>query len=366
MKIQGKSYRSIWENEQGKIMVIDQRKLPHRFISISLNQWQDAADAISNMTVRGAPLIGVSAAYALYLAVNNAADNNWLHEFQKAAEALQGTRPTAINLLWAIRQQAALIHPSMKQEDVARKLLENARKMADKDIDTCRRIGDYGLELIREIAKKKNGKTINILTHCNAGWLGCIDWGTALAPVYMAHHAGIPIHVWVDETRPRWQGARLTAFELGQEGVPYHLITDNAGGLIMQQGKVDLCLLGTDRTLRNADVANKIGTYLKALAAYDNKVPFYVALPSSTIDWEMDQAGDIPIEERPADEINEVSGQGQLGMEKVRISPDNAAVYNPGFDITPARLISGLITERGICDASEAGLLKLFPEKDKS
>ncbi len=366
MKIQGKSYRSIWEDASGRIMVIDQRKLPHRFKTLELNQWQDTAAAISNMTVRGAPLIGVTAAYGLYLAICDASNDNWLLALKKASEALQNTRPTAVNLAWALRQQMLSIHASMSKKEASERLLNNARQLANDDISVCKRIGESGLKLIREIANRKQGGVVNILTHCNAGWLGCIDWGTATAPLYMAHHEGIAIHVWVDETRPRLQGARLTTFELGQENIPYHLITDNAGGLLMQQGKVDICLLGTDRTVRNGDVANKIGTYLKALAAYDNKIPFYIALPSSSIDWEIERGSDIPIEERDANEVKQVEGQGQLGIDRVSISPDNAAVYNPGFDITPARFISGLITEHGICKASEAGLLSLFPDLNKS
>jgi len=365
MKIQGKRYRTIWENQAGAVCVIDQRKLPHVFKTMELNTWQDAANAIRNMLVRGAPLIGITAAYALYLAVRNATDANWLYAFQQASEGLKSTRPTAVNLNWAIRQQADRVNASMQVREASRALLEHARQMADDDVESCRKIGQFGLSLIRKLASKTRGKPVNILTHCNAGWLGCIDWGTATAPIYQAHAEGIPLHVWVDETRPRWQGAKLTAFELGQEGIPYTVITDNAGGLLMQQGRVDICLVGTDRTLRNGDVANKIGTYLKALAARDNGIPFYVALPSSSIDWTTEKGSDIIIEERNTDEVHWVSGQGQLGSDRVRITPENAKALNPGFDITPARFIKGLITERGICEASEAGLRTLFPEAGK-
>ncbi len=365
MKIQGKSYRTIWENQAGQVSVIDQRMLPHVFKTMELHTWQDAADAIRNMLVRGAPLIGITAAYALYLAVRNATNDNWLYEFQQATEGLKATRPTAVNLNWAIRQQVSRVNASMPAGDVSGALLAGARQLADDDVESCRKIGQFGLSLIRKLASKTPGKPLNILTHCNAGWLGCIDWGTATAPIYQAHAEGIPLHVWVDETRPRWQGAKLTAFELGQEGIPYTVITDNAGGLLMQAGRVDICIVGTDRTLRNGDVANKIGTYLKALAAHDNGIPFYVALPSSSIDWTTEKGSDIIIEERNTDEVHWVSGQSQLGSDRVRITPENAKALNPGFDITPARLIKGLITERGICDASEVGLRTLFPEAGK-
>ncbi len=362
MKINGKNYRSIWETSSGAVEVIDQRALPHRFRTVKLQSTRDAAEAIRGMVVRGAPLIGVTAAYGLCLAVEEAAEKDWLLAFRKASEMLQATRPTAVNLAWALQQQAALVNPGMSREEAALALREGARQMADRDVETCHRIGQHGLELLRVIARDKQGQAVNILTHCNAGWLGCIDWGTATAPIYLAHREGIPVHVWVDETRPRLQGANLTAFELGQEGVPHTLITDNAGGLLMQQGRVDICLVGTDRTARNGDVANKIGTYLKALAARDNDIPFYVALPSSSIDWNTASGVGIPIEERNPDEVHYVQGQSRLGQERVRISPEATPAANPGFDITPAPLVTGLITERGICEASEKGLRELFPD----
>lgn len=359
MNINGTHYESIWINNQGVVQCFDQRFFPHKLSTFDINSIEDAAFAIKEMVVRGAPLIGVTAAYGLYVFCRQ---NKSFEEIKKQGEFLKSTRPTAVNLMWAIDSFVSEIE-KVTEDNISTKALEIAEKLKNDDIETCRLIGENGLEIIEKISKSKQGKTVNILTHCNAGWLACIDWGTATSPIYQAFNNGVDVHVWVDETRPRNQGANLTAFELGQHGVPHTLITDNTGGHLMQHGMIDMCIVGTDRTTRNGDVANKIGTYLKALAASDNNVPFYVALPSSTIDWNIRNGlTEIPIEERSENEVKYIRGKGKNGIEDVLICPENTSALNYGFDVTPARLVTGLITERGICDASEKGLLSLFPE----
>jgi methylthioribose-1-phosphate isomerase len=357
MKIQGKHYRSVWPIGEDACRIIDQIRLPHEFVTLTLKSAEDAAHAIQTMQTRGAPLIGAVGAYGLALAVREDASDDAINQ---AAEMLAQTRPTAINLKWALWRMRGLLlnQPHPKRVKLA---WEEAAKIADEDVAMSEAIGFNGLKLIEEIAAKKPGGTVNILTHCNAGWLATVDYGTALAPVYMAHDAGIRLHVWVDETRPRNQGAGLTAFELGSHGVPYAILVDNAGGHVMQAGQVDLVIVGTDRVTANGDVANKIGTYLKALAAKDNNIPFYVALPSSTIDWTLESGRDIPIEERSPDEVLKMAGRladGSVAMVEIAAPGANAA--NPGFDVTPARLVTGFITERGIC--APEGLRGLFPE----
>ena len=359
MKINGKPYRTIWPTVNGSaVEVIDQTRLPHRFEIVRLSTVEEAAHAIRTMIVRGAPLIGATAAYGLALALRDDASDEAL---DRAYDLLLATRPTAVNLRWALDRMRDSLR-NRPREARAEIAWREAAAICDDDVETCRKIGEYGLTLLRRVAKTKPGETVNVLTHCNAGWLACVDWGTALAPIYMAHDAGIPVHVWVDETRPRNQGASLTAFELGSHGVPHTIIADNAGGHLMQAARVDMAIVGTDRVARNGDVANKIGTYLKALAAQDNGVPFYVALPSSTIDWTLSAGGMIPIEERAASEVTHVPGRlpdGSVAL--VDIAPTGSAAANPAFDVTPARLVTGFITERGICEASEAGLRSLFP-----
>jgi len=343
------------------VEIIDQTLLPHAFEVSRLESLEDAAEAISSMKVRGAPLIGATAAHGLWLALlEDASDENLQH----AVEVLAATRPTAINLRWALTEMIDAVG-SVDVGDRLSAASSAAARICDEDVATCRRIGEHGLGLLRELAEAKGGSPVNVLTHCNAGWLATVDWGTALAPIYLAYDAGIGVHVWVDETRPRNQGAALTAFELGAHGVPHTLIADNAGGHLMQHGMVDLCLVGSDRTTAQGDVANKIGTYLKALAADDNAVPFYVALPSTSIDWEIrDGLTEIPIEERTPEELTRVTGRTADGETlEVETAPDGCAVANPAFDVTPARLVSGLVTERGVCDASADGLRSLFPEK---
>jgi methylthioribose-1-phosphate isomerase len=360
VKIDGKPYRTIWLGSDGKsVEIIDQTKLPHKFETVTLRSLDDAARAISTMQVRGAPLIGATAAYGVALALRGDASDEGL---DRACEALAATRPTAINLRWALdeMQKAVRNQPYNKRIPAA---FARAAEICDEDVETNRKIGEHGLGIIRAHAEKKDGKPVEILTHCNAGWLACVDWGTALAPIYMAHDAGIKVHVWVDETRPRNQGASLTAFELGAHGVPYTLIADNAGGHLMQQRRVDLCIVGTDRTTANGDVANKIGTYLKALAARDNAIPFFVALPYSTIDWSLSDGSAIPIEERDADEVTRMTGRlPDGGVATVEIAPAGAQAANYGFDVTPMRLITGFITERGVTPATRDGLLTLYPE----
>ena len=363
MKVGGRSYRTIWLNEDGaSVDVIDQRWLPHEFRIATLRSIADAAAAIRDMWVRGAPLIGATAAYGVALAMRADSSDEAL---DAAWDKLHATRPTAINLRWALDAVRALLRPLPLAARAAAAYAEAAR-IADEDVAINRAIGRNGLKIIRDLAaRKKPGDPVNVLTHCNAGWLATVDYGTATAPIYLALEEGLDVHVYVDETRPRNQGAHLTAWELANHGAPHTLIVDNAGGHLMQRGKVDVVMVGTDRTTANGDVCNKIGTYLKALAARDNGVPFYVALPSPTIDWRVrDGVKEIPIEERAADEVDFVQGRGaDGGVTRVRISPEGARSANPAFDVTPARLVTGLITERGVAEASPEGLKALFPER---
>ena len=359
MRISGTHYRTLWPTAAGTIRVIDQSRLPFEFATVDLETLDDAARAIRTMVVRGAPLIGATAAYGMALASReNASDAH----IDKAARTLQATRPTAHNLAWAlIRMRRALagVAPDGRSDTAFRE----AAAICDADVDQCRSIGFHGLEIIRGLARK-TGRRVNILTHCNAGWLACVDWGTALSPIYMAHDAGISVHVWVDETRPRNQGAALTAFELGAHGVPHTVIADNLGGHLMQRGQVDMVIVGSDRITASGDVCNKVGTYLKALAARDNAVPFYAAQPSSTIDWSLDDGREIPIEERSASELTHMTGLSSSGaIETVRVVPEASPALNLAFDVTPARLVTALITERGICPASPAGLRSLYPDR---
>jgi len=359
MKIQGKHYRSVWPVGEDAFGIIDQTRLPHEFVTLVLRDVEAAAHAIKSMQTRGAPLIGAVGAYGLALAVREDPSDDHI---QKMVEMLAETRPTAINLKWALwRMRGALLNqPREKRAALAWK---EAALIADEDVAMSQAIGQNGLKIIRELAAKKKGEKLNILTHCNAGWLATVDYGTALAPIYLAHDEGVALHVWVDETRPRNQGASLTAFELGSHGVAHTILADNAGGHYMQAGQVDMVIVGTDRVTANGDVANKIGTYLKALAAKDNGVPFYVALPSSTIDWTIAEGRDIPIEERSPDEILKMTGRRPDGtVATVDIAAPGSGAANPGFDVTPARLVTGLITERGTCAATPEGLRSLFPE----
>lgn len=360
MKIHGQAYRTIWLAPDGwSVCVIDQTKLPFDFVVRPLASVEEAASAITSMVVRGAPLIGATAAYGLCMALRLDASDAAL---ERAYRLLVATRPTAINLKWALDQMVTAVLPLSGSQRVDG-AYARAAALCDADVATNEAIGRHGLGLIRDIAARKPGQTINILTHCNAGWLACVDWGTALAPIYMAHDAGLPVHVWVDETRPRNQGGSLTAYELGAHGVKHTIIVDNAGGHYMQHGRVDMCIVGTDRTTANGDVANKIGTYLKALAAHDNGVPFYVALPSSTIDWTIsDGLKDIEIEERAGREVTHVLGRPEGGVaQAVEITSPGSPAANPAFDVTPARLVTGLVTERGVCAATREGLASLFP-----
>jgi methylthioribose-1-phosphate isomerase len=359
MKIDGTHYRSIWPHADGGwVEIIDQTRLPYEFGVLSLSAMEDAAHAIRVMQVRGAPLIGATAAWGVALAMRaDPSDAN----LRDALEILGATRPTAVNLRWALEAMRGLLE-ALPPGNRAGAAWARAGEICDQDVEINHSIGENGLALIREIAAAKKGGRVNLLTHCNAGWLATVDWGTATAPIYLAHEAGIDVHVWVDETRPRNQGA-LTAWELGQHGVPHTYIADNAGGHLMQHGMVDMVITGTDRVAANGDVANKIGTYLKALAAHDNGVPFYVALPSPTIDWSVEKGGDIPIEERAGTEVEMVQGRaGDGSLASVTVTPPGSHVANPAFDVTPARLVTGLITERGIAAASPEGLRKLFPE----
>jgi len=365
MKIGDKSYRSIWLHDNGRaVNIIDQTRLPHEFVVRTLENIQDAAEAISVMRVRGAPLIGATAAYGIAFAMYKDPGNENL---EHVCKTLLATRPTAVNLYWAVQgvKEALLGVDAAHRADSA---YEMAAEICDEDVQINQAIGRHGLDIITRLWKQKTtgADVLHILTHCNAGWLATVDWGTALSPIYQAHEAGIPVHVWVDETRPRNQGAALTTWELTSHGVPHDLIVDNAGGHLMQHGLVDMCITGTDRTTRNGDVCNKIGTYLKALAAFDNDVPFYVALPGPTIDWQMsDGVNGIPIEVRDSHEITHVSGKTADGnIETVQITPDGVKAGNYAFDVTPARLITGLVTERGVCEASESGLLGLYPEQE--
>lgn len=363
MQVDGQHFRSIWYNEaRNCAQIIDQRWLPHEFRVVDLKTREDFATSIRDMWVRGAPLIGATAAFAIAAEMKRDPSNSNLSE---AWDELNATRPTAINLRWALNEMREALRPLPENARAAAAHLR-ALKICDEDVETNRMIGVHGLEIIRSIAaKKKPGEVVNILTHCNAGWLATVDWGTATSPMYHAQQDGIAIHIWIDETRPRNQGALLTSWEMNSHNIPHHLIVDNAGGHLMQHGQVDLVIVGTDRTTAHGDVCNKIGTYLKALAAQDNGVPFYVALPSSTIDWTVkDGVAEIPIEARDGEEITHVQGKlpdGSIGS--VQISPDGTPGSNPAFDVTPRRLVTGLITERGVCEASPEGLAAMFPER---
>jgi len=372
MNVNGKHYRTIWvkEDDDRVVQVIDQRFLPHRFIIEDLTNTDEAARAIKEMHIRGAGLVGATAGFGMYLAALEAPQESpaaFTTFMVAAGEKLKATRPTAVNLEWAVQRQLdAMAQVDTVPEKVA-VAFATAQAIADEDAEFCRRIGEHGVSIIEEISKRKNGEVVNILTHCNAGWLAFVDYGTATAPIYEAHNRGIKVHVWVDETRPRNQGARLTAWELGQHGVPHTVVADNVGGHLMQHGLVDMVITGTDRTTYTGDVANKIGTYLKALAAHDNGVPFYVALPSSSFDWTIrDGVKEIPIEERGEDEVKYIQGLLPDGsLAKVLLTPADSPATNFGFDVTPRKYVTGLITERGICEASEDGVLGLYPEKRK-
>ena len=355
MKIESKEYRTIWF-ENNIVKIIDQTKLPHRFVIKDLKTLKDVVNAITIMEVRGAPLIGATAAYGIVLSILENNDQSFL---KKSADELIKSRPTAINLKWAVDRMMKKIS-GVNSNKIFEIALNEAKEICDEDEKFCESIGLNGFKIIEEIHNKKKD-TVNILTHCNAGWLATINWGTATSPIYHAHKKGIPLHVWVDETRPRNQGANLTSFELNEEEVPNTIITDNTGGLLMQRGKVDMCIVGTDRTLANGDVCNKIGTYLKALAAKDNNIPFYVALPSSTIDWNIKDHKDIPIEERNSEELSHIEGLDEKGdLRKLQIYPKKSKAINLAFDVTPAKYVTGLITEKGVCDASTEGLKNFF------
>ncbi len=359
MKVQGRHYRSVWPIGEDAFGIIDQTRLPHEFVTLTLRSADDAAHAITTMQTRGAPLIGAVAAYGLALEMRRDPSDDHLSRIH---DMLAQTRPTAINLRWALKRVADALR-NRPREARAALAWKEAAAIADEDVAMSQAIGRNGLKIIQSIAAKKPDQKVNILTHCNAGWLATVDYGTALAPIYLAHDAGIDLHVWVDETRPRNQGASLTAFELGSHGVDHTIIADNAGGHYMQAGEVDMVIVGTDRVTANGDVANKIGTYLKALAAKDNNVPFYVALPSSTIDWNLESGRDIPIETRSQDEVLKMSGRLADGtVALVEIAAPGSPAANPGFDVTPARLVTGLITERGTCAATPEGLRSLFPK----
>ena len=362
MNINGVPYRTIWLKDNYTVQIIDQRSLPHKLVIEDLKTVEQAAAAIQEMHVRGAPLIGATAAYGMYLATLQHSELDFL---KKAAHLLLQTRPTAVNLAYAIKKSMQVLEktPNENRKTAA---LQIAEEVTEESVIQCKHIGEHGLDLIKAIFKQKND-TVHILTHCNAGWLACVDFGTATAPIYAAYDAGIPVHIWVDETRPRNQGARITAYELLQHGVPHTVITDNAGGHLMQHGMVDMVIVGSDRTSRTGDVANKIGTYLKALAAFDNHIPFYVALPSSTFDWTIREGiKEIPIEERDANEVKMIQGLHNNTITSVLLTPRHSPAANYAFDVTPSRLVTGLITERGVCDASEKGILELFPERDTS
>ncbi len=363
MNIDGVPYRTIWLAEDGwAVEIIDQTKLPHEFVTVRLESLDDAVTAIRDMWVRGAPLIGATTAYGIALAMRSDASDAG---FQSACDTLYAARPTAVNLRWAMDEMRAVLLPLAPAKREARAYMR-AAEICDEDVEICSAIGENGKGLIAAAWEKKSHQgVVNVLTHCNAGWLATVDWGTAIAPIYKAHDAGIPVHVWVDETRPRNQGASLTAWELHRHGVPATLIVDNVGGHLMQHGQVDLCITGTDRTTRTGDVCNKIGTYLKALAAHDNGVPFYVSLPGPTIDWTIrDGVNEIPIEQRDAGEVLRMTGRTDDGrLETIAITSKGVEAANYAFDVTPARLVSGLITERGVCAASETGISALYPER---
>ena len=355
MKIAGKEYKTIWYLNKN-VKIIDQTKLPHKFVIKDLKTVKDAINAIKTMEVRGAPLIGATAAFGLVLSIIEKNDQTFLN---KSAQDLINSRPTAINLKWAVDRMIKKLS-GVNSDKILEIAINEAKDICEEDIMFCKNIGLNGLKIIEEIYNKKKD-TVNILTHCNAGWLATINWGTATSPIYHAHKKGIPVHVWADETRPRNQGANLTSYELNEEGIKNTIIADNTGGILMQKGQVDMCIVGTDRTLSNGDVCNKVGTYLKALAAKDNNVPFYVALPSSTIDWNIKNSKDIPIEERSSEELSKIDGVDEDGnIRRVQIYPNKSKAMNLAFDVTPAKYITGLITEKGICEASEKGLKNLF------
>jgi methylthioribose-1-phosphate isomerase len=362
MRVHGQPYRTIFVADDGyTVGVIDQTRLPFAFELRHLQAAEEAAEAIRDMIVRGAPLIGVTAAYGVALGMREDPTDAGL---ARVVDVLGATRPTAVNLKWALERMRGVLAVETPSRRVER-AYDEATRIADEDVTACAAIGRHGCALLAAIQERRGGKPVRVLTHCNAGWLACVDWGTALAPVYAAHEFGIPVHVYVDETRPRNQGAALTAFELGAHGIPHTVIADNAGGHLMQHGEVDICIVGSDCTTATGDVANKIGTYLKALAARDNGVPFYAALPSSTIDWTIeDGVTDVPIEERPAREVTHVRGRAEDGrLIEVEVVSPGSGVANPAFDVTPARLVTGIITERGVAPASRAGLLALYPER---
>jgi methylthioribose-1-phosphate isomerase len=366
MKVDGKNLRTIWlEPDEKTVKIIDQRRLPHELVLVDLHTVDDVITAIKDMYVRGAPLIGVTGAYGVYLAVLNAPQHPVEDSYLIAeCERVKAARPTAVNLSWAVDNTLAAVLKVQPPDNRIKAARDRAALITEQEVENCKQIGHHGLPLIEAISRRKNGQRVNILTHCNAGWLACIEHGTATAPIYAAHDHGIDVHVWVDETRPLNQGNRLTAWELGKHGVAHTIITDNAGGYLMQQEKVDIVIVGTDRTTAIGDVANKIGTYLKALAARDNNIPFYVALPSSTFDWNLrDGVREIPIEERDANEIRYIEGLAKDKPTRVLICPENSAAANYAFDVTPAKLVTGFITERGICKATETDIKRLFPEK---
>lgn len=369
MNVDGKHYRTIWmkEDDPNVVQIIDQRHLPHKFVIEDLVTVADVARAIKDMHVRGAGLIGATAGYGMYLAALQAPHESFMAALAADGETLKATRPTAVNLAWAVERQLETIGAVAGGiEAKIKAAADMAQIIADEDADYCRRIGEHGLALIEEISQRKNGEVVNILTHCNAGWLAFVDYGSATAPMYAAHDQGIKVHIWVDETRPRNQGARLTAWELGQHGIPHTVIADNVGGHLMQHGLVDFVITGTDRTTYTGDVGNKIGTYLKALAANDNEVPFYTALPSSTFDWTMqDGVKEVPIEQRDGTEVRYIQGLHEEEIKEVLLTPKESPAANYAFDVTPSRLVTGLITERGICAASAEGVLGLYPEKKK-
>jgi len=365
MKIQGKKYQTIWLKQENSeiVQVIDQRKLPFQFEIFDLKNVDEAFYAIKEMVVRGAPLIGVTAAFGMYLAVKQFEGGEFEKYIKDKADFLKSSRPTAVNLAFAVDEMVDYILRFKADPGFIEKVLQKANDLKELEVEFSNDIGEWGFRIIEQIYRQKR-QAVNILTHCNAGWLACIDWGTATAPIYKAHQKGIPVHVWVDETRPRNQGARLTAFELGEEGVPHTVIPDNTGGHLMQHGMVDMVIVGSDRTTASGDVANKIGTYLKALAAKDNNIPFYVALPSSTFDFTLkDGLTEIPIEQRDSKEVAEIEGWTGSEIKSVKLIPENSQVANYGFDVTPARLVTGLITERGVCEASQESILRMFPEK---
>ncbi len=363
MLVNGKPYRTIWYDEANQtVRIIDQRHLPHHFVIEEISSVAQMAVAIKDMHVRGAGLIGAAAGFGMYLATMSCQEgDDFRGKLLNAKAILKKTRPTAVNLQWALERQLSALSQIGRLDALRSAALSVAQDIADEDAAACKQIGENGLEIIQSMFEEKEDR-VNILTHCNAGWLAFVDFGSATAPIYAAHEMGIPVHVWVDETRPRNQGSRLTAWELGQHGIPHTIIADNTGGHLMRRGMVDLLLTGTDRTTRNGDVANKIGTYLKALAAADSQIPFYVALPSSSFDWDLTDGDKIPIEERTADEVKMISGLSDQEITTVQLAPALSPAANFAFDVTPARLVTGLITERGICQANESSILQMFPE----